>query len=280
MYAIIASDNGLSPVLYQAITLNQYGLIVNWTFGNKHQWKFHKNADFPLKKWSARWLTFGVDRNVLTPLWVLWIKSFTYSKVHKVCVFKGITDNSFCCLPYTHVLTSHHVDPHSGLWSEFQRREVYNNRNQVIFPGHWGLNTIADDLQTTFSNYIFWLKMIWFDLKISLKIIPKCLIHNNRVKVQTMAWHRTGDKPWGGWGGIFSWLNIYIHICTDCISWEFLYLNAGEWVIKFCHHSQTADSKVHVIHISCVIIAYALESLLSLEYIKHNLQVTINLRKS
>ena len=50
MYAITDSDNGLSPVLHQAITLNQYGLIVNWTFGNKLQRNFHKNTDFPLIK--------------------------------------------------------------------------------------------------------------------------------------------------------------------------------------------------------------------------------------
>ena len=32
----------------------------------------------------------------------------------------------------------------------------------------------------------------------------------------------------------------------------------SEWVIKFNNISWTADSEVHVVHISCVIIAYKL----------------------
>ena len=40
------------------------------------------------------------------------------------------------------------------------------------------------------------------------------------------------------------------------------YHHKSEWVIKFNNLSWTADSAVHVIHISCVIITYALESLL------------------
>ena len=38
----------------------------------------------------------------------------------------------------------------------------------------------------------------------------------------------------------------------------------SEWVIKFNGLSWTADSEVHVVHISCVIIAYTLEWLSSL----------------
>ena len=41
----------------------------------------------------------------------------------------------------------------------------------------------------------------------------------------------------------------------------------------------TANSEVHIVHISCVIIAYTLESLSSLSQITHNLQATVYLKK-
>ena len=41
----------------------------------------------------------------------------------------------------------------------------------------------------------------------------------------------------------------------------------------------TADSKVHIVHISHVIIAYTLELLSSLIQITHNLQTTIHFKK-
>ena len=47
-------------------------------------------------------------------------------------------------------------------------------------------------------------------------------------------------------------------------------------IIKFNGLSWTADSEVHVIHISCLIITYTLEWLSSLTQITNNLQVTIN----
>ena len=40
-----------------------------------------------------------------------------------------------------------------------------------------------------------------------------------------------------------------------------------------------ADSKVHMVHISCVIIAYTLELLSSLTQMTHNLQATIYFKK-
>ena len=53
----------------------------------------------------------------------------------------------------------------------------------------------------------------------------------------------------------------------------------SEWMIKFNGLSRTADSEVHVVHVSHVIIACTLESLYSLTYITHNLQATINFKK-
>ena len=58
----------------------------------------------------------------------------------------------------------------------------------------------------------------------------------------------------------------------------------SEWVCErgreFNSLSRTADSEVHVIHISHVIITYTLELLSSLTWITHNLQDTINLWKN
>ena len=53
----------------------------------------------------------------------------------------------------------------------------------------------------------------------------------------------------------------------------------SEWMIKFNSPFQTADIRVHVIHISCVFIIYTLESLSFLTQTTHTLQVTINLGK-
>ena len=36
---------------------------------------------------------------------------------------------------------------------------------------------------------------VWIPIKISLKIVSKCLINNNPALVQIMAWRRPGDKP-------------------------------------------------------------------------------------
>ena len=47
-------------------------------------------------------------------------------------------------------------------------------------------------------------------------------------------------------------------------------------LIKFNRLSWRADIDVHVIHISCVIIAYILEPLSSLTWITHTLQAIIN----
>ena len=36
---------------------------------------------------------------------------------------------------------------------------------------------------------------MWTLIKISLKFVPKCSIHNIHALVQIMAWRRSGDKP-------------------------------------------------------------------------------------
>ena len=54
----------------------------------------------------------------------------------------------------------------------------------------------------------------------------------------------------------------------------------NEWVIKFNGLSRTADSEVHVIHISRLIILCTLESLSSLTEITRNLQATIKFKKT
>ena len=56
----------------------------------------------------------------------------------------------------------------------------------------------------------------------------------------------------------------------------------GEWVNEWFSLTtflRTVDIEVHIVYISCVIIAYTLESLSSLTQITHNLQATINFKK-
>ena len=52
----------------------------------------------------------------------------------------------------------------------------------------------------------------------------------------------------------------------------------SEW-LNLAAFLMTADSEVHIVHISHVIIAYTLESLSSLAQIMDNLQATINFKK-
>ena len=56
----------------------------------------------------------------------------------------------------------------------------------------------------------------------------------------------------------------------------------SEWVSEWSSSIAflgTADTRVYVVHTSCVIIAYTLESLFSLTLITHNLQATIKKKK-
>ena len=42
---------------------------------------------------------------------------------------------------------------------------------------------------------IFLNKNVWASIKMSLKFVPEDPINNVPALVQTMAWHRSGDKP-------------------------------------------------------------------------------------
>ena len=52
----------------------------------------------------------------------------------------------------------------------------------------------------------------------------------------------------------------------------------GEW-LNLMAFLGTVDTEVNIVHISCVIVAYTLESLSSLTEITHNLQAAINFKK-
>ena len=58
---------------------------------------------------------------------------------------------------------------------------------------HWGRDKMAAIFQTTFSNAFSGMKTHEFQLKISLKFVPKGAINNIPVLVQIMAWHRPGN---------------------------------------------------------------------------------------
>ena len=52
-------------------------------------------------------------------------------------------------------------------------------------------NIFADDS----FKCIFFNENVSFSIKISLKFVPKGPINNIPALVQTIAWHRPGDKP-------------------------------------------------------------------------------------
>ena len=62
---------------------------------------------------------------------------------------------------------------------------------------------------------------------------------------------------------------IYTDICAKIINMKTRGVSEWKYLMAFLG---TADSKVHIVHISLVIIAYTLESLSSLTQITHNLQ--------
>ena len=121
------------------------------------------------------------------------------------------------------------------------------------FVSEWVINTLrprqnchhfADDI----FKCIFLNENVLISLKISLKFVPMVQINNIPALVLIMAWRRPGDKP----------LSEPMMVCLltqICVT-------RPQWV-KFNSLSQTADIEVQVVHISCVIINYALELLSS-----------------
>ena len=87
---------------------------------------------------------------------------------------------------------------------------------------------------------------------------------------------RYTKKYWSVWSFVFRtlWLSSLNGAC-------YYSGNKSEWVIKFDGPFQLSDTEVHVIHISCVIITYTLESQSPHTQITQNLhlQVAIYFRK-
>ena len=108
---------------------------------------------------------------------------------------------------------------------------------------------------------IFLNKNVWISINISPKLVLKGPINNIPALVQIMAWRRSGDKPLSE----PRMVSLLTHICVTRPQWfnpcsaVFIYLHflsfcqtnwISEWVIKFNSLSWTANSEVHVIHIS------------------------------
>ena len=111
--------------------------------------------------------------------------------------------------------------------------------------------------------------------------IPNILQSSAVITRCNISWYHIQQRN----GNSRIWMRLCIHKrhpishpygrAMGCLLWGFW----SEWVIKFNGLSRTVDSKVHIVHISRVIIAYTLESLSSLTQITHNLQATINFKK-
>ena len=62
---------------------------------------------------------------------------------------------------------------------------------------------------------------------------------------------------------LISFLSVMLKLCISLCGLGFTWERVSEWVIKFNGLSRTADSEVHIVHISRVIIACTLKSLSS-----------------
>ena len=93
---------------------------------------------------------------------------------------------------------------------------------------------------------IFLNENVWISIKFSLKFVPKGPINKIPALVQIMAWRRPGDKPLSE----PMVASLLTHICVT----------RPQWVNGL---SRTADSEVHIVHISRFIIACTLKSLSS-----------------
>ena len=69
----------------------------------------------------------------------------------------------------------------------------------------------ADDI----FKRIFLNENVWISIKISLKFVPKGPINNFPALVQTMAWHRSGDKPLSE----PMMVSLPMHICITRPQW-------------------------------------------------------------
>ena len=68
------------------------------------------------------------------------------------------------------------------------------NIDEILLFTHWDRDKMATISRTTFSNTCS-LTRLMNSIKISLKFVRKGPINNIPALVQTMAWHRPGDKP-------------------------------------------------------------------------------------
>ena len=106
---------------------------------------------------------------------------------------------------------------------------------------------------------------VWISIQISLTFVTRGPTNNIPALVQIMTWRRPRDKPLYG----LMMVRLLMHICVTRPQWvNGYYMNmkpswVSEWVIKFYGLSRTADSEVHIVHISRVIIACTLKSLSS-----------------
>ena len=108
----------------------------------------------------------------------------------------------------------------------------------------WDRRHLADIFKCIFLN-----EKILISIKLSLKFIRNGPINNIPALVQIMAWRRPGDNP-------LSEPMAHMSHSASMSSRDWIHesIRASEW-LSFNGLSWTADSYVHVVHISRVIIA-------------------------
>ena len=109
----------------------------------------------------------------------------------------------------------------------------------------WNRRHLADIFKCIFLN-----EKILISIKLSLKFIRNGPINNIQALVQIMAWRRPGDNP-------LSEPMAHMSHSASMSSRDWIHdsIRVSEW-LSFNGLSWTADSDVHVVHISRVIIDY------------------------
>ena len=98
------------------------------------------------------------------------------------------------------------VAVYNGRHSLVQRLLLIASCGQLICLTHWGRDKIAPIFPDDILTCIFWNKIVWTSIIISLKFVPTGPIDNGPALVQIMVWRWTGDRPLG-------WINNGLVCC-------------------------------------------------------------------
>ena len=162
---IFGSNNGLSPVSYQAVVWTNVGLFLFGPFRTN----FNKNTT----------TIFIQENKLVNDIW----KMVVILSLSSICSMPRNADVFVFMSTWHHKLCANNpFNTHLAWWHGKEFNILRPRQNGRHFP---------DD---TFK-WIFLNENVWISLNISLKFVPRGSINNIPTLVQVMAWRRPGDKP-------------------------------------------------------------------------------------